>query len=442
MNISVFGLGYVGCISATCLARNGHQVVGVDVNPDKTDLINRAMPPIVEPGLGDLLGAVVSRGNLRATTNAAEAVAASDIALICVGTPGLGHGQPTWDAIARVGRAIGAALVDRPASADPYLVVLRSTALPGTTEGVLLAAVHEGAGGRPIDVKVAVNPEFMREGASIHDFDHPPMVLVGADDAASADRLRTMYAGVDAEFVHTRVRTAELVKYASNAYHALKVCFANEMADLAGALGADGNEVMRIFARDRKLNISEAYLRPGFAFGGSCLPKDVRALLWAGRVHEVDTPVLSAVMPSNERQVREAIDMVLAFGRRRIGVVGLAFKPDTDDLRESPYVALVEALIGKGLEVHILDRNVAVARLVGANRVFIEAELPHVAALLCDSPETLAARSDVVVIAAATPDADRVVEQLGPHQPIVDLTRSGRWPRSAPQPVAVRGGAV
>lgn len=431
MNISVFGLGYVGCITAACLARNGHKVIGVDVNAEKVDLINGGKSPIVEPGLGELLESVVSRGQLRATTEAAEAVAATDVALICVGTPGVGHGQPSWDAITRVGRNIGGALVDRSPAAGPFIVVLRSTALPGTTESVLLTALHEGTEGRTIDVRVAVNPEFMREGASIRDFDHPPMVLVGAEDEQVATTLDRMYEGVDAEFVHTSIRTAELVKYASNAYHGLKVCFANEMADLAGALGADANEVMRIFARDRKLNISEAYLRPGFAFGGSCLPKDIRALLWAGRVHEVETPVLSAVLPSNTRQVREAIDTVLSFGRRRVGVVGLAFKPDTDDLRESPFVALVEALIGKGLEIRVLDRNVALARLVGANRRFIEAELPHVAALLCDSPEALVDSSDVVVIASNTPDAEAVIARIGPDQPVVDLTRSGRWPRTS-----------
>lgn len=434
MNISVFGLGYVGCITAACLARNGHAVIGVDVNVEKVNLINSGISPIIEPGLADLLGGTVASGALRATTDGGEAVEGTDVALICVGTPGLGHGQPSWDAIRRVGRRIGRALVGR-VSAEPYLVVLRSTALPGTTDGVLLTALREGADGQPIAVRVAVNPEFMREGASIHDFDHPPLVLVGTDDdEETAQRLRLLYGDVQAEFVHTTVRTAELVKYASNAYHGLKVCFANEMAELAGALGADANAVMEIFARDRKLNISAAYLRPGFAFGGSCLPKDIRALLWAGRLHDVDTPVLSAVLPSNDRQVREAIDAVLAFGRPRVGVVGLAFKPDTDDLRESPFVALVEALIGKGLEVHVLDRNVSVARLVGANRAFIEAELPHVAALLCDSPESLVAQSDVVVIAVGTPDGERVVHLLGPDKPVLDLTRSGRWPRNGRVP--------
>jgi GDP-mannose 6-dehydrogenase len=438
MNISIFGLGYVGCITAACLARNGHNVVGVDVNIEKVDMINAGRSPIVEPGLGDLLEVVVQQGRLRATVDVADAVAASDVALLCVGTPGLSHGQPSWDAIGRVGRSIGRALQDRPRVAGPYLVVLRSTALPGTTDSVLARALRSGVGDHPDNVRVAVNPEFMREGASIHDFDHPPMILVGTDDEGSAETLRAVYEGVDADFVHTSVRTAELVKYASNAYHGLKVCFANEMADLAGALGADANEVMRIFARDRKLNISEAYLRPGFAFGGSCLPKDIRALLWAGRVHDVETPVLSAVLPSNVRQVREAIDLILSLGRRRIGVVGLAFKSDTDDLRESPQVTLVEALIGKGLDVQILDRNVAVARLVGANRRFIEAELPHVAALLCDGPEALVTHSDVIVIAAQSADADAVLNLRRPEQDVVDLTRSGRWPRAsvgAPQRV-------
>jgi GDP-mannose 6-dehydrogenase len=421
MNVAVFGLGYVGCVTAACLARHGHQVIGVDVNDDKVAMINAARPPIVEAGLGDLLKRVVSSGALHATTNVDDAVAATDLALVCVGTPGIVHGQPSFDAIRRVGRDIGRALQGR---ADRYLVVLRSTALPGTTEGMLRASLREGGGGLTAEIGVAVNPEFMREGASLHDFDHPPFVLIGAEDADDAERVAGLYAGVDARMVHTTLRTAEMVKYASNAFHGLKICFANEMADLAGALGADGRDVMRVFALDTKLNISDAYLKPGFAFGGSCLPKDVRALLWAGRAHEVETPVLSAMMPSNDRQIREALDTVLTFGRRRVGVVGLAFKPGTDDLRESPVVMLVEALIGKGLDVRILDRHVTLARLMGANRQYIETEIPHLSALLCDTPQRIVDHAEVVVIGTHGDDALAVLAALDPSQVVVDLTRT------------------
>jgi GDP-mannose 6-dehydrogenase len=275
-------------------------------------------------------------------------------------------------------------------------------------------------------VRVAVNPEFMREGASLHDFDHPPYVLVGADDPQIAGVLRALYAGVKAPLVRTTIRSAELVKYASNAFHGLKVAFANEMGDLAEMLGADGQEVMRIFALDTKLNVSGAYLRPGFAFGGSCLPKDLRALTWAGRVHGVETPVISSVIPSNDAQIRSAIDRVLALGRRRVGVLGLAFKPNTDDLRESPIVRVVEALIGKGLQIRIFDRNVSLARLVGANRQYIETEIPHIAQLLCAEPADLAGHAEVAVIGTQSDDAKQLLRLLGPDQAVVDLTRSFR----------------
>lgn len=433
MKVAVFGLGYVGCVTAACLARNGHTVVGVDVNADKVAMINTGASPIVEPGLGDLLARVTAEGRLSATTDAAAAVAVTDLALVAVGTPSKPNGQPSFEAIARVGEDIGAAVAAR---TEPYLVVLRSTALPGTTHSILGAAIAGGAGEGAPDVAVAVNPEFMREGASIEDFDHPPLVLIGADDAQTGKTVEQLYAGVDAPVVHVNVRTAELAKYASNAFHGLKVCFANEMADLAGALGADGQDVMRVFAMDRKLNISDAYLRPGFAFGGSCLPKDVRALVWAGRARDVETPVLSAILPSNDRRVRTAIDTVLAFGRRRIGVVGLAFKSGTDDLRESPMVRLVEALIGRGLDVRILDRSVNVARLTGANRRYIEGEIPHIARVLAPDAEALVGHAEVVVIGNGGADAAAVRTMLTPSQVVVDLTRARAADVGAPEAVA------
>jgi GDP-mannose 6-dehydrogenase len=431
MKVAVFGLGYVGCVTAACLARNGHTVVGVDVSDEKVAMINAAQPPIVEPGLADLLETVVSSGALRATADGAAAVRDTDIALVCVGTPGTGHGQPSFDAIRRVGRGIGAAIVDR---ATPYVVVLRSTALPGTTIDVLGAAVREGAGSDAPPLSLAVNPEFMREGASLHDFDHPPFIVIGADDEVAARMVAEMYRGVDGEVVQTSIRTAELVKYASNAYHALKICFANEMADLAAALGADGRDVMRVFAMDRKLNVSPAYLRPGFAFGGSCLPKDVRALNWAGHVHEVATPVLSAILPSNRHRIDLAIDTVLSQGRRRIGVVGLAFKAATDDLRESPTVTVVEALLGRGLDVRILDRHVSMARLMGANKRYIEGEIPHIASLLCDDPASLLEHAEVLVIGTHDEDAKAVLAAAG-DRTVIDLARVDEYlkPSAVPQ---------
>ncbi len=419
MRVSVFGLGYVGCVTAACVAKAGHDVIGVDVNAEKVAMINTATPPVVEPGLAELLGRVVGAKRLRATTSSEEAIAASDVSLICVGTPSRTNGQLDVDAVVRTGQRIGESLQRR---AEPHTVVLRSTVLPGTTERSLVPALLAGAGGRAA-MRVAVNPEFMREGSSLTDFARPPFTLVGCGDTATASLLRVLYEGVEAPFVHTTIRTAEMVKYAANAFHALKVCFANEVADACAALGADAHEVVRVFLMDRKLNVSEAYLRPGFAFGGSCLPKDLRALLHSARAADVSLPLLSAILPSNEAQVRRGAEAVLATRRQRIGVVGLAFKAGTDDLRESPMVALVETLIGKGCDVRILDRNVAVARLIGANRRYIEEEIPHIASLMCPSVEALLAHAQVLVIGNASDDAARVLAETSPEHVVIDLTR-------------------
>jgi GDP-mannose 6-dehydrogenase len=419
MRVSVFGLGYVGCVTAACLARAGHQVIGIDTNRDKVSMVGTGTSPLVEPGLGELLHEVVSAQRLRATTSAAEAIAGSDLALICVGTPSRESGQLDVSAVERVAQEIGQVLREM---RKAYTVVLRSTVLPGTTESVLIPALSSA--GEPQGLSVAVNPEFMREGSSLRDFAQPPLTLVGTRDAPTASLLQELYAGVEAPFAHTSVRTAEMAKYVSNAFHALKVTFANEIGDLCEALGADAQEVMRIFAMDRKLNISDAYLRPGFAFGGSCLPKDLRALLYAARTADLAVPVLGEILPSNERQIQQGINSVLATRRRRVGVLGLAFKPDTDDLRESPMVRMVEGLIGKGCDVRILDRSVAIARLGGANRRYIEEEIPHIASLMCDRLETILEHAEVLVIGNGGEDARRGLAAARPDQAVVDLTRS------------------
>ena len=430
MRVSVFGLGYVGCVTAACLARAGHEIVGVDVNREKVEMINAAASPVVEPGLAELLAEVVGARRLRATTSTQEAVASSALSLICVGTPGRGNGQLDLRAIERVGMAIGEAVAAR---GEAHTVVLRSTVLPGVTEGVLVPAILSGAGPayRP-RLRVAVNPEFMREGSSLRDFSTPPLTLVGCDDPETVGLLRSLYAGVDAPFVHAAVRTAEMVKYVANAFHALKVCFANEIGDLCAALGADAQEVMRIFLMDRKLNVSEAYLRPGFAFGGSCLPKDLRALLYAARTADMSPPVLSSILPSNETQIRRGLDAVLETRKRRVGVVGLSFKPGTDDLRESPMVTLVEALIGKGCDVRILDPNVSFARLVGANRRYIDEEIPHIASLMCEDVQRLLDHAEVLVIGSASREATLALTAIRPDHIVVDLTRGAARPLSTP----------
>jgi GDP-mannose 6-dehydrogenase len=433
MNVSIFGLGYVGCVTAACLARDGHHVVGVDVNPEKVAMINAGSSPIIEPGLADLVSRAVRQGRLSATDSAEEGLADADVALICVGTPDLGHGQPDYDGLARVASAIGAACESR---TRPLTVVLRSTVLPGTTERVLARVLSECSGGNRMaePLRIAVNPEFMREGVSIEDFDHPPFILVGCDDPDTATALRQLYGGVQAPFMQTSVRTAEMVKYVCNAFHALKITFTNEIADLCDALGADAQDVMRVFRQDKKLNIAPAYLKPGFAFGGSCLPKDVRALLCSGRIYDVSTPVLTAVVQSNKAQIARGVDAVLQTKKKKVGVIGLAFKSNTDDLRESPMVTLVETLIGKGCDVKIYDPNVVMARLKGANRSYIEQEIPHVSSLLCDTPEALAEHAEVLVFGNAGAEASKVLAAAQPEQVIVDLTRGAvdeTAPRSA-----------
>jgi GDP-mannose 6-dehydrogenase len=407
----------VGCVSAACLAKAGHEVLGADINAEKVSMLNAGTAPLVEPGLGDLIQEVVGSGRLRATTSTEEAVSASDLGIICVGTPSWDNGQLDVSAVERVAEAIGGA---PRGAARPFTVVLRSTVLPGTTQSVLLSSLL--ACGPMPGLSVAVNPEFMREGSSLRDFAQPPLTLVGCDRPATAALLRDVYAGLEAPFVHTSVRSAEMAKYVSNTVHALKVAFANEIGDLCEALGADAQEVTRVFLMDRKLNVSEAYLRPGFAFGGSCLPKDIRALLHAGRSKDVAVPLLSEILPSNERQIQHGVARVLATRHRRIGVLGLAFKTATDDLRESPMVRLVEALIGKG-DVRILDRSVSIARLAGANRRYIEEEIPHIASLMCESVERLIAHAEVLVVGNEDADSRRALASARPEQIVVDLTR-------------------
>jgi GDP-mannose 6-dehydrogenase len=426
MRVSIFGLGYVGCVTAACLAKAGHQVIGVDINRDKAAMVNGGASPLVEPGLGELLADVTAAGRLRATTSTEEGVAESALALICVGTPSRDNGQLDVDAIRRVAEGIGHQLRQHP---RPYTVVLRSTVLPGTTESVLGPVLRGTGPSAAADLTVAVNPEFMREGSSLRDFAQPPLTLVGSDSSHAGALLRELYAKVDAPFVQTSIRSAEMAKYVSNAFHALKITFANEIGDFCEAFGVDVSEVMRVFLMDRKLNVSEAYLRPGFAFGGSCLPKDLRALTYAARSADLTLPVLSQILPSNDRQIQQGVSRVLATRRRRIGVLGLAFKPDTDDLRESPMVLLVETLIGKGCDVRILDRSVSIARLGGANRRYIEEEIPHIASLMCETPDELLAHAEVLVVANSDEQARQALAAARPDHLTIDLSR-GSVPRS------------
>lgn len=422
MRLSIFGLGYVGCVSAACFAKEGHEVVGVDVNPLKVELINSGMSPIAEEGIGELIAEMTASGRLRATTDAAEAVAATEVSLVCVGTPSNPNGSLDLTYVKRVCREIGAALE---AKAARQTVVVRSTMLPGTVEETVVPVLEFYSGkkaGR--DFQVCINPEFLREGSSLKDFYTPPFTLVGADSEETAERLvRGLYAKVDAPTFVTSVKTAEMVKYACNSFHALKVSFANEIGNLCKGLGIDSHEVMEVFCRDAKLNLSPYYLKPGFAFGGSCLPKDLRAVNYKAKELDVEVPLLSAILPSNRRQVERGVEMVLRTGRRRIGVLGFSFKAGTDDLRESPMVALIESLIGKGLQLAVYDRDVSLARLFGANKEYIEREIPHISRLMRTDLGEVLEDSEVLVIGNKAEEFRQVESRLRPGQIIIDLVR-------------------
>jgi GDP-mannose 6-dehydrogenase len=421
-SVSVFGLGYVGCVSAACFAREGHTVIGVDANPAKVEMINAGTATIVEAGIAELVSEMVASGRLRATMDPQEAVEQSSVSLICVGTPSRPNGSIDLSYVERVCGQIGQALQ---AKAARHTVVLRSTVLPGTLETVVVPALEASSGkaaGR--DFGVCINPEFLREGTSIQDFYDPPFTLVGTDDCATAEVLRSLYAGVNGAGVRvTAPRVAEMVKYACNSFHGLKVAFANEIGNVCKALGADSHEVMRLFCEDTKLNISAKYLRPGFAFGGSCLPKDLRAVLYRAKQLDVETPVLAAILESNRKQVARAYDMVLATGSRRVGVLGMSFKAGTDDLRESPTVALIEMLIGKGLNLAIYDRDVSRARLIGANREYIEREIPHIWSLMRGSVQEVLEHAEVVVVGNSSPEFREIGRCLREGQTVIDLAR-------------------
>jgi GDP-mannose 6-dehydrogenase len=417
MRISVFGLGYVGAVSAACLTADGHTVVGVDTNPVKADLVNQGRSPVIEEGLGELIAEGARAGRLRATTDCEEAVAGADLGFVCVGTPSNGNGSLDLTYLRRVAGDIGRAVRRR---RSPMVVVVRSTVLPGTTRQ-LVAPELERAAGRP--VAVAVHPEFLREGTAIRDYHEPPKVVVGAVDEAVRDLVTPVAARPGAPLLQTDLELAEMVKYADNAWHALKVTFANEIGSLAKAQGLDGQQVMDILCADTKLNLSPVYLRPGFAFGGSCLPKDVRALRYQGRALDLDLPVLNSILPSNAQQLERAFQLVADAGARQVGVLGLAFKAGTDDLRESPMVEVVERLIGKGYDVRIYDANVNLAKLVGANKSYILDQIPHISDLMVSSVDEVVDHARTLVIGNDDPAFRAVAERPRPGQRIVDLVR-------------------
>jgi GDP-mannose 6-dehydrogenase len=419
MNISVFGLGYVGCVSAAYMAQKAHDVLGVDVNPQKVELINSGRAPVMEQGLDNLISSAVKRGTLRASSDSRFAVHNSDVSMICVGTPSGKNGRLDLQHVENVCREVGAGLANKQGY---HVVVVRSTVLPGTTQEGLIPLL-EGCSGQIAgrDFGVCMNPEFLREGSAISDSYNPGLIVIGELDERSGSIVKALYEDIRAPTVRTTIRAAEMIKYASNAFHALKVVFANEVGVLCKAHSIDGREVMEALCQDTRLNISPAYLRPGFSFGGSCLPKDLRALLYRAKERDIDCPVLRATLVSNEEHVQKGIDLIEATGRKKIGVLGLSFKPGTDDVRESPVVSMVERLIGKGYSVSIYDERVELARLVGTNKVFLEREIPHIASLMCTSLEELLQRAEVVVVSHDDLSFRRALPLIRTDQSLIDL---------------------
>ncbi len=420
MNISIFGLGYVGAVSAVCLAKHGHRIIGVDTNPSKAELISRGIAPIVEPGIDTLLQEAVSARRLSATTNLTDAVKQTDLSLVCVGTPSSSNGSLNLDQVLRVAEQVGQALRLKNGY---HGFVIRSTVLPGTVDKAAAIIARESGKQMGRDFGVAANPEFLREGTSVFDFEHPPYTVVGGSDETIVNLLRQMYSGIPAPFHAVKVREAEILKYACNAFHAVKVTFANEIGAICKKLDIDSHVVMNVFTEDTKLNISPYYLKPGFAFGGSCLPKDVRAITYESRRLDIATPLLQSLMPSNNAQVQRVIDWVVQTKRKRIGILGLSFKQDTDDLRESPIVAVVEALIGKGYDLSIYDANVNISRLVGANKSYIEQEIPHISSLMKGSLEDVLDQAEVILIANRGEGFPAALEKIKPGQIVYDLVR-------------------
>src|SRR4026209_1969908 len=421
MKLSIFGLGYVGCVSAACFAKEGHTVIGVDVNANKAEMINAGNSPIIEAGIGPLLDEVVKANRLSATTDSAAAVRNTDVSLVCVGTPSNPNGSLDLRYITRVCEEIGAALKDKQGH---HTIIIRSTMLPGTIEGVVIPTLAEYSAKQVgIDFGVCINPEFLREGSSLKDFYAPPFTLIGADDEETTSTVRALYNGIDAPVIATSVKTAEVVKYVCNCFHALKVSFANEVGNICKALGVDSHQVMDIFCQDTKLNLSSYYLKPGFAFGGSCLPQDLRAINYKAKQVDVDVPVLSSILPSNKQQIERAVEMILATGKKRIGILGFSFKAGTDDLRESPMVTLIETLIGKGLQLSIYDRDVSLARLFGSNKAYIERQIPHIAQLMRGSIDEVLDSADVLVVGNKAEEFKEIEEKRKEGQVVIDLVR-------------------
>jgi len=421
MKISIFGLGYVGAVSAGCLARDGHTVIGVDPYEPKVELINAGKTPVIEKDIGEIIAQAVEAGRLSATTDVHKAINESEISFICVGTPSLINGGLDLRYVRNVCEQIGRAIGEKD---DFHVVVARSTMLPGSMTNVVIPTLEEFSGKKAGEAfGVCNNPEFLREGTAVYDFYHPPKTVIGETDPRSGDLLAGIYRNMDAPLIKTDVKTAEMVKYSDNVWHALKVGFANEIGNISKAVGIDGHKVMEIFCQDTKLNLSPYYMKPGFAFGGSCLPKDVRALTHKAHSLDIDVPILDSIMRSNKYQIEKGLNMIMDKGNRKVGILGFSFKAGTDDLRESPLVEVIERLLGKGYDLKLYDRNVNLASLVGANRDYILNQIPHISRIMVNSIEEVLEHAQTIVVGNNDAEFSSVLDRLNENQVLVDLVR-------------------
>jgi GDP-mannose 6-dehydrogenase len=421
LKVSIFGMGYVGAVTAACLAAEGHLVIGVDPSPVKTDLIRQGLPPIIEKELPELFRQAKDRGLLTATDHARDAVLQTELSLICVGTPSKPNGSLDDKYLLAVSRQIAEALKEK---SSVHVLVYRSTMLPGLLKSKIIPLLEAVSGKKEGDgFHVCFHPEFLRESTSVHDFYNPPKTVVGTDRKEVADLVFQLYSGFPGPMIHTSIPAAEMVKYVDNAFHALKVTFANEVGQICRHLDIDSHEVMNIFSQDTKLNISKAYLTPGFAFGGSCLPKDLRAINYLAKTLDLDVPLLASLMESNRKLIEKSVKEILALGKRRIGFAGFSFKAGTDDLRESPIVEVIEQLIGKGMEIKLYDRHVAMARLVGANKEYINRTIPHIASLMTSSVDALLKECEVIVIGNRDAEFKDIPARANADQTVYDLVR-------------------
>jgi GDP-mannose 6-dehydrogenase len=420
LRISIFGLGYVGVVSAACLASRGHRIIGIDVNELKVNMLNEGLAPIVEQDLPELLAEAKQKGLITATTSAQEAICDTDYSIICVGTPSRANGSLNTHYLEKVCEEIGMVLSQKPRQ---HVLIFRSTMLPGTMRETIIPILEKASGKQQNrDFFVAFNPEFLRESTAVYDFNHPPKTVVGADDPAIANQVFTIYDGISGPKIKTKLEVAEMVKYVDNSFHALKITFANEIGYICKKLGLDGHEVMDIFLQDTKLNISPVYLKPGFAFGGSCLPKDLRAINYLAKMQDLETPLLNSMIPSNNIQILSTIKKIISFEKRKIGIAGFSFKAGTDDLRESPLVEVIETLLGKGYDLKLYDRNVSLAKLIGANKEYINNHIPHIASLMVESIDSLLEDREVIVIGNKNKEFKRLITESKGHI-ILDLVR-------------------